>query len=318
MDSLDFCDYPMGPALRRFLGIDAAAYRGEGASQPSAERDQLFMCHLEGLVTETPVLERAALIDLLEELTAMGMSRLAILLREANPAPSLGEDFRAVLALGSAAMMEGELEEAEHLLLKAHLLEPEEAAPYLNLAEIYYATERDESALQWALAGLKLTPNRGRLWELVGSIHMVADGANASAKVRELALSLDSYSGLSLAAEMIDARDPLLKAQLLESLYEQGVRDDAFLVEYTAALGLARQYEKVPVIVWELEKIAGKAVPWQLYAHAAQAHLALGEEMRAAEILTRLERRGDCPSEVVADLRNTYEDAASAASDLRH
>ena len=45
---------------------------------------------------------------------------------------------------------------------------------------------------------------------------------------------------LSLAAYLANDKDALLRAQYLELAYENGIRDEEFLVEYAAALGMAQ------------------------------------------------------------------------------
>jgi len=302
MQGLDFASYPMGPSVRRWLGIEGAAYQGH-STPPSASGDEALAHFLEQHAKAEPVGSRDVLVDLLEELVAMGMAPQAIHLRELYSEIPLGDNFRATLALGSAAMIEAEFEEAIELLLRANLISPEEGAPYLNLAEIYYATHRDAEALSWALEGLKIMPNRGRLWELVASIHMTEDAPTAGHNVRDLALNFDSYIGLSLACEILSPNDHALKAQAFDRLYLQGLREDSFLVEYTATLGLTRQFERVPPIVWQAEKLQKEPISWQLYTHAAQAYLSLEQLEQAASIVSRLEKRGDCPAEVLQELR---------------
>ena len=128
-----------------------------------------------------------------------------------------------------------------------------------------------------------------------------------SEKVKELAIELNSYAGLSLAAYLANDKDALLRAQYLELAYENGIRDEEFLVEYTAALGMAQQYDKIPSIVWNLEKVEKKTVSWKLWSHVAQAQLAMEQFERADEIIMKLEGIADTPANVIKDLKTIYE-----------
>lgn len=307
MSQSQWNDYPMGPQLRAFLRIQPEDYRGDKAPKPDNDRVQAFAAYLSELFrTEKPADEKQ-FVEVLEELTNMGLSMAAVQLADNNGHFPIDSDFRACLALGSALMMESELDEASLLLRRAQALNQKELAPYINLTAIYFALEQDQEALAWADKGLGIDPNHSRLWEIVGSIYLYEDKATAAQRVRSKAEAISSYAGLSLAAEMMDSNDRLLKAQLLEDAFNAGARDDDFLIEYTASLGLAQQFEKIPQILFRLEKMEKKSVHWKLYAHAAQAYLAMNKEEEASELIRRAAKAPNIPPQVIEDLQRIYE-----------
>jgi tetratricopeptide (TPR) repeat protein len=297
----------MGPQLRRYLGITEDEYTGFQTPHPGDDESARFSADLMTLVVERAPADQAEFVDLLEELTSMGLSQVAVQLADSHSQFSIDSDFRACLSLGSSLMMESELEESITLLRQAHALAPMEAAPLVNLAAIHYALEQDQEAMQWAEAGLQLDPNNSRLWELLASLFLVQDKATAADKVKSKAEQFHAYAGYSLAAEVMDPNDKLLKAQLLEEAYSQGIRDDDFLIEYTAALGLAQQFEKIPQLVWRLEHMEKKPVHWKLFVHAAQAYLALDQADQAKQMIALAEHTPGVQAAIINDLKQVYD-----------
>lgn len=304
--------YPMGPRLRHYLGVSDSEYRGERSARPDEEAMAGFRDLLHQIVMEKPVTDPELFVDLLEELTSMGLPSVVIRLAEQHPHFTIDTDFRACLALGSALMMEGELDEAVLIMNQAKALAPLELAPHVNLASIAFSQERDADAIQSIDSALGIEPNHFRLWELLASIYLHEDAATAGERLRAKATDVNSFAGLSLAAEIIDPNDRLLKAQLLDDAFNAGARDDDFLIEYTAALGLAQQFEKIPQLVYRIEHIEKKKVHWKLYAHAAQAFLALNKEAEAAALIDKASRSPDLPAHVLQDLQNVYDEHSHA------
>ena len=216
---------------------------------------------------------------------------------------TIHDDFRALLSVGSSYMMEGVHQKATEYLGRAQELEPGELSPYVNMSAIYYSIEEDDDALVWAKAGLKVEANHQKLWEIIASVFLQKDRQTAGEHVEDIARDNNSYAGFSLAAELLNPGDALLKAQLLEEPFEAGIRDDEYLVEYTAALGLAQQFEKIPAILWQLERIEGKKASWKLQAHVAQAFFAMEQEKEAKEIIAQLEKNPETPQSIVSDLK---------------
>jgi hypothetical protein len=302
----------MGPRLRHYLGVTDAEYTGDRSPQPDEKTVGAFRDLLTDIIQSRPVADQDLFVDLLEELTSMGLSSVVVKLAEVNSQFSIDTDFRACLALGSALMMERELDEAVIVMNHAKALVPAELAPHVNLASIAFSQERDADAMQAIDSGLGIDPNNFQLWELVASIYLHEDAATAGERVRLKATEVNSYAGLSLAAEILDPNDRLLKAQLLEDAFNAGARDDDFLIEYTAALGLAQQFERIPQLVYRIEHIEKKKVHWKLYAHAAQAFLAMNKEAEAATFISKASRSPDMPSNVLQDLQNVYDEQIHA------
>lgn len=299
--------YPMGPTVRRYIGLDDTTYQGESALPPSPEDMEAFQTFLQQMIPGHPPTSKDEFVDLLEEFTNMKLTAATLSLTEQywQQFP-VDEDFRAQLAAGSAAMLEQELDAAETFFRRAQAIEPAETSPYVNMAQILFAQHKDQGALEWAEGGLKTEPNHFRLWEIVGSIHMDADQNSAGEKVLALARSLQSFAGRSLASELLAPGDALMKAQLLEDLFHEGKREPEFIEEYTAALGLAQQYEKIPTIIWQVEKLGQQKLPWQVLAHGVQAFLAMNKLEEALPLFERMRADDSTPEQIKQELDALY------------
>lgn len=294
--------FPMGPNTRKWMSVDEQSYRGHENSSPSPDQIASFTDAFLRQLEEKSPKNRDHLVDLIEELVAMNLPLLAIKLVDAYPNLFPADDFRAQLNLGNAAMLVSDLARAEAAFIDAQKLVPEEPAPYVNLAQIYCHDGLLTQAENWCLAGLDADSDNTRLWELMAWLEQqkVGEGSEARGKVikriRELARSKNSWAGLSLACELEKPEDPLSKVLALESFWNEGCRDDSFLIEYTATLGMAGHYDKIPAIIWQAEKQSeNKKLAWQLYLHLVQAHMGLGRDDDAREALIKLEKRDDLP-----------------------
>jgi tetratricopeptide (TPR) repeat protein len=303
--------YPMGPQLRAYLKIDPAAYRGAAAPRPTAAAAEAMTAYLRRYHDEAPRLGAAAALDLLDELVSMDLPAAATRLAERYPEAVPETDFRAQLALGVASMLLGDLEPAAAHFRAAQAAMPEEPAPYVNLAQILLSQGRLDEAEIWALAGLDAEPNHFALWDLLASLLRDRHGEYMPETLMALAEKRCSWAGLSLAANLISTGDRYLKASLLERLHHQGERDPQFLIELTAAHGVAGDFAKIPPLVWQAERLSTKGLPWQLHVHCAQAQLALGKNDEALAQLEKAKRDPMLPPEAVAALDELAAEAAS-------
>lgn len=306
-------NYPMGPALRGQLGIDDVNYQGEHAARPDDDTALAFAGDLINYFSKQPITDYYDWVDVLEELTAMGLSSCVRFLAEEDYRSQADHDFRAQLAIGSSYMLEGTDQLALQHLQKAHELEPAELAPYVNIASIHYAFERDSDARSWAEAGLQVDSSQNRLWEILASVLAHDDKATAGERLKSFAEGINSYLGLSLAADMIDPNDALLKAQYLEPILNSDKVDGDFLVEYTAALGMAMQFEKIPSVIWKAERISGISIPWKVYAHGAQAYLAQNDYQNASSMINSLKTIAEAPKELIDQLENEQRELAGSS-----
>jgi len=285
LDATAWHDFPMGPSLRAYLGIKDRDYRGY--KQQAEAREKEFELFFRQCLETKKIKDQSELLSILEELVGMRFPKLALFAQQLHPEHGALTEFRGLLALGAAAMLLGDLDQAEEWLLQAQGMAPDELAPYTNLAQIYFHSHRDEESWQCLETALSLEANSRQVWELIARVKQALHPATAANEVRQLARDHASWAGSSLAAIMSDENDPLLRAQWLEEFHSQGLQDPEFLIEYTAALGIALQYEKIPPIVWQakgqLDK--GKSLPWQLYAHAAQAQIATENHEEARKLL---------------------------------
>ena len=122
-----------------------------------------------------------------------------------------------------------------------------------------------------------------------------------------------SWAGLALVANLTTTGDRYLKASLLERLHHQGERDPQFLIELTAAHGVAGDFAKIPPLVWQAERLSTKGLPWQLHAHCAQAHLALGANTEALVQVGKARKDPQLPPEGLAALDELAQEASDPA-----
>lgn len=281
----------MGPKLRTWLGISEAEYRGEEAGERSASEALAFTDFVLAWVDQEPIDDEAMLIDILDELVSMDLPEAVLRLCDKGRALWSDSDFRGHLVVGIAAMLKGDLDLAEAHFVKAQALLPAEPAPYVNLVQIFLNQERLDEAMTWCLAGLDADRNNLRLWDLLALILREQYDEFFPEQLLAQAQSRHAWAGLALAADVSSTADKFFKLNLLQSTYDEGERDPNFLVEYTAALGIASEFDKIPAIVWQAEKATSNQLPWQLYVHAAQAQLGLGRVQEAMAQLAKAKRQ---------------------------
>jgi tetratricopeptide (TPR) repeat protein len=217
--------------------------------------------------------DREALLD---ELVTMALPLTALELVKQFPSVTESTSFSTQLAIGIAAMMADDLTQAEAAFRRAQELIPEEPAPYVNLGQIFIKTSRPRDAEIWIMAGLEAQANHHPLWELLYQLLLDTKGDYAPEEVLAIAQDKSSWAGTSLGTSLKTTGDRHFKASHLEKFFHLGERDPLFLIELTGAYGVAQEFEKIPPIVWQAEKLSTKTLPWQLHAHGAQAELALG------------------------------------------
>lgn len=218
---------------------------------------------------------------LLDELVSMALPLTALALMYLEPSLKDAHSFAPQLGIGISAMLLKEFPTAEAAFRKAQALLPEEPAPYVNLIQIFIETDRLQDADLWLDAGLEAAPNHHHLWELLYHRFWMVHGDYAPEKILEEARKRCSWTGTSLAASLVSTGDRHFKARELERFYHLGERDPLFLIELTGAYGVSEEFDKIPPIVWQAQKMSTKVLPWQLHAHGAQAELSLGSKGRA-------------------------------------
>ena len=295
-----FAHFPMGPHLRQWFGLSATQYKGAETESVSAELISAFSDKFLATLEDTTPKNQNHLVDILEELVGMNLPLLAIKFVESYPTLFPHDDFRAQLHYGNASMLIGDLARAETAFIAAQKLVPEEPAPYVNLTQIYCHDDLLEKAKEWCLAGLNIDSENARLWELAAWLEQRRNSETTqkdtvAKNIAILAREKNSWTGTSLACDLQDSEDPAAKADALTLFWDTGVRDPEFLIEYTAVLGVAGRYDKIPPIVWQA-KASGKT-PWQLLIHLAQAHLGLGHPDDALEALNNANQYKDLSQE---------------------
>lgn len=282
--------FAMGPKLRTWLGIAHDDYQGASAGDRTEEQERAFTEFIDHWAAVERPHDEAMLIDLLDELVSMDLPEAVLRLCERGKSLWSGQDFRGQLSVGIAAMLKGDLDLSEAHFTAAQALLPAEPAPYVNLVQIFLYQGRLDDALTWCLAGLDADLNNLRLWDLLAMTLQDQYGEFFPEHLLQHAQQRNSWAGLALAADVANTADKFMKLRLLQGLFDEGERDPNFLVELTAAMGIAGEFEKIPTIVWQAEKGTTKALPWQLHAHAAQAQLSLGKHTEALAQLNKARR----------------------------
>jgi tetratricopeptide (TPR) repeat protein len=312
--------FPMGPNLRSWFGLNASQYKGTENSAPSADQvanfSQVFVQSMEDNTPKNP----AHLVDILEELVGMNFPLLAIKFVDSYQHLFPHRDFRAQLHYGNASMLVGDLARAEAAFVAAQKIVPEEPAPYINLTQIYSHDDFHDKAREWCLAGLDVDPDNTRLWELAAWLEQIRSGEHASREtvamnIAKLALDKNSWAGTSLACDLKNPEDVTSKAEALEVFWNNGVRDLAFLIEYTAVLGVAGRFDKIPTVVWQSKN--GDQTPWQLLVHLAQAQLGLGRHEDALDALEMASKSSELTPEARSILNSLKAEIASENGNLR-
>lgn len=295
--------YPMGPKVRAFFAISDHDYRGETEPLYDEAHRKQFADYFISAAGAKADLTLDVLTDLIDELTAMDLPEVVIGIVDQRPELLVHRDFRCQLGIGVAAMLTENYDLSEDALRVAQEILPTEPAPYINIVQILFAQSRVDEALVWCESGLEAEPNNHSLWELMTRLREVTDGEAFPDMIMRLATRFNSWAGLSLAASLSTSGDRYLKVNLLEKLYAQGERSDQFLIEYTAALGVAGDMEKIPQIIWLEETGKGKTnLSWQLYLHAAQAYLAMDKFEEALSYIEKTEKQKYVPDEARASI----------------
>ena len=303
----------MGPALRGWIGISDAEYRGHDSDVPTTEHEDALSEWVLDFASDKPLESVSQFTDIVEELVGMHLPVPALKLVGYFPELVDADDFRAQFQIGNAAMIGGDLSLAESTFRRAQELIPEETAPYINLTQIYFHEHRDAEARTWCMAGLDADHNNIKLWELLATLEAAELGTDAAAKkIMALSESRSSWAGLSLACEMQSPESPQIKLGYLESLYHQGLRDSNFLIELTAVMGAAGKYDLIGPVVWQAEKLGSGTLPWQLWLHAAQAQLGLGKNDLCKEYLEKVRKMPKLPDSVGPVLDQLSQEASEA------
>lgn len=298
-------NFPMGPKLRAWFQVPDTSYRGHNNTSPTAEDIANFTDALLKHLQELSPRDADHLVDLIEELVGMNLPLLAIKMVDAFPEIFPSEDFRAQLHYGNASMLVGDLARAQLAFISAQQIVPEEPAPYINLAQIYCHDGMLHEAQTWCRSGLDADANNPRLWELLAwvdkNLHVnEKSNKECGERLAILAGEKNSWAGASLACELINSDDALSKLAALEKFYDEGLRDEAFLVEFTALLGVTGRYDRIPAILWQAEKQSSQGLCWQLILHLAQAYMGLGRDDEAVQALDKLNKVKDLPEHAQA------------------
>lgn len=305
---VDYSDFPVGPTVKAWLELPETP-KTTGVDAITAQQFENTLIEL--INSEELSVSNTDLIELIDELVAMNFPNLAADLCIKFEHLVDASSFRFLLSAGVATMLIGENEKAQDYFHKAQKIYPDEPASYVNMAQILLSENQVDTATQWLESGLNADHNNFNLWGLLGECYYEKFGESASSEIANHAHNLNSWAGLCLSAEMNETADQNLKLSLLEPLYKEGERDNSFLVEYTAALGVAGKIEEIPTVIWQAEN-NNQSLPWQLYLHAAQAHLSLEQPAQAKEFLEKAKCSSDIPQMALEEIHHIEKDYLGA------
>ena len=298
----EWFDYPMGPGLRHVLSLPLE--QEEPTQAVDQKRHEAFREALRQELPKTYPLSKDEAVTLITELTQMDLCDLCLDLAAEHSDMDFSQEFMALLSLGAAAMREGETQDAVSYLERAHSLEPYELSVINNLVLIYEHLQNHDQLSQWLDIGLAKSPNEPLYWEAYARLLMEQKPIEEVAKqLQSRSAELEAYAGYTLAADLLSPGDGMLLAEFLEKAYQSGLRTSEFLVEYTGALGMSGDFEKVKTILWEAQTLGSLgSLPWRLTIHLAQAHAALEEFDKALSLLEGVMKDPDVPEKVLAEI----------------
>lgn len=277
--------------------------------------EQRFSELIQRGITDHPPANNTTFFQLLDELATLKLYDAVLSCLDHHPHHRGELDFNEYLFEGATAMVCGQLDRAQRCLQRAHHLSPTETAPVINLAKIFLDQGRWSQAKIWLDAGLAAHPNHESFWSLwIEHLNEQApDQPTDLQAVRAKVKELHSWQGTSIlgkltinqnlaSAGMGADEDPTAQPQYqqiyqtgtrqvmdaLEIFYNEGERGLPFLTEYTAVLGAAGEYEKIPPIIWEARHSTTDKLPLRLEQHGIQAALALNQIEVASELTKKL------------------------------
>lgn len=301
--------YPKGPKLTAWL-LQESPIEHSPLKEISPSEKAQFSEQVRELFTELSApTKEDDFIDLVDELVAMDLPILALSLLDAYPEKAEGFlSFRRFHVESTASLLSGEFSRAEQSLCAAQAAIPEEPAPYVNLAQLYEQQGDRNRALEWCDLGMEVCPNHFPLWEVFASMQPNEPDVmfkNILQKAKQHA----SWVGHSLAADLDPDKNQQSLAYYLDPFYKQGEREEAFLAEYTGALGAAGDFDRVVKVI-ALELSSNRELGWPLHLHSLQASFALGhrDEFTLKAELMRRRFSAEVPPSLIQEIEQMASD----------
>jgi tetratricopeptide (TPR) repeat protein len=289
--------YPCGPAVAKWLGI-----RSEENKNLTSEDKTKFQEFLLRSVEEKNIEDIEQFSQILDELLAMDFPLLVLKVADCFPSLRSIDHFKALRAQGIAGMLTGEYSLASFAFEKAISLAPEEISSYVNLFQVQRAQEDMDAAKDTLERALNIDPNYFPVWDLLYQF-FTEFFPKPITLIKQTVQDYDSWMGALLLCEL----EGLDKVEELEKFYQKGERSQAFLAEYTGALGEKEQYEKVNEVVWQCESFFDKKLHWKLNMHRLQATIALGQNERFLELKKEILKAPDLPKLAREEIENLTE-----------
>jgi tetratricopeptide (TPR) repeat protein len=193
--------------------------------------------------------------------------------------------------------------EAESAFLKAHDLSPEEVAIHVNIAQLFAKQQRKEEAVAWIDAGLQLDANHFQLWE---QLYLIAPDM-----VQDLAKKYRSWVGMHLYVSAFHSGRAEILTEVFAELSNYYLKDDDFLIEYSAALGQCNAFDSITNLAWRVEH-ADHSLHWKFAQHVAQAYFETEKLDQGMKYLKKALRHKEIPPSVArsyADEIKRYEES---------
>ncbi len=301
--------YPMGPHLRRWWGLEAST---EESIKTTPEEQGIFLEELQKKIALVPCKTQEEVISLMEEILAMGFPLLALKFCDGNQSVWQKNNFFGLRLEGLSSLLVGELDRAEESFIAASELAPKEVACYVNLIKIMIEECRWAEAWDWVDQGLTCQPNHFPLWKEIVALLEKEKQKDIISTIKDLETKYKSWAASSLLSEWEENPSPEKKLKRLESYYEHGELSYDFLMEYTGALGVLGQYEKITQVIYQSQSLNGEKIPWQLQTHCLQAHIALEDFSMARKEGKDLLNRKDIPKQTMEHLTEMMKEVGKA------
>jgi len=292
----------MGPVLYTFLSKKKEISQTDYIQNPSEEFRFYFEQFVQKIFKQTHLTDQQLLIQLMDEFVTMNFPKLVLLLAETNKSLLPESDFHISFILAVSAMLLKDNSLAITMFQQANRQQPQEPAPYINLAKIFLSQGNTKEAENYCLEGFFYEKENKSLWEIYGQlVYKRYDIESAREHLQQRLQETHSWVGASLA-EHFQAITLEEQLKLYQNLFEKGEKNSGFISEYTAILGYAGKFKKICQIKSQLSD--QHSLHWQTKMHFLQALLTESESTESAEITKELLNDPHVPKEVKSQIQS--------------
>jgi hypothetical protein len=262
--------------------------------------------YLTNLPQLPPVKDKQELQLILQEIYLLNLPLSALKIIDANLDLKDDSSYESTFTEAVFALSADELDRAEQCFTKAHKLAFAEVAPLTNLGQTMLYKEEWNSAWSYCLQGLEREKNHTPLWRLAYTV-LEKTAEDPSADLKKLFRKYNSWKGCSLYMHIEDTLPDSEKTELLNTFYLDGEESDDFLIEYTAILGVCKQFKEILKIVWKKTSLSTEEIHWKIAMHQIQAQFELNQVTDFNDSTKNLLKRQDLPQEIISQVSDMIE-----------